>query len=196
LAKSVTFKLSFKNATVHVEELEVPVESLVTVEYVELQDPPDIHEPVSGRAVLQHHWWRGKVKPIRAGPSTEHWDLRIEWHPKKPLIHFILYENPLWVNETPCKYSPCENHSWMEKGKDGPEYLKPGTPGNPTKNTPAYIEIVDEGTARIYESSDMFVKLDLRMKKLKGHFVIVRRDPRLNLWDFRREESSPPVRKR
>jgi len=161
---------------------------------VVLQEPPDIKEPIKCKAVLQHHWWEGKVKPVRVGPSTEHWDLRILWKKDKPLMHFILYNDLLAVDESPAVFDWCSDKSWMEKGKKV-EYIPPGKPGNPTKNTPAYIEIVDSGEITIYESSDVFVKMDFNFKKLKGHFVAIRRDPRQNLWVIRREKAGPEIKK-
>ena len=157
-------------------------------------EPPTIRQPTSARVVYQHHWWRGKVKPVRVGPSLEHWDLRIDWHPQKPLMNWILRDDISAVDATNAVFEWCKDREWMKKGEKGPEYIPPGKPGNPTKDTPAYIEIVDSGTARIYEFGDMFGKMDLRMRKLKGHLVFIRRDERLNLWVVQWESPKPEVR--
>jgi len=162
----------------------------VDVRLREVPEPPDIERPITAPAVLQHHWWMAEVKPVRVGPSTEHWDLRIEWDKQKPLIHWILQDNPLAVDETVAIFDWCDDHGWMKKGEKL-EYIPPGKPGNPTRDTPAYIEIIDKGQVRIYESSDMFMKLDIMFDELKGHFVFIRREPSMNLWTFRREEASP-----
>ncbi|MHA1615457.1 MAG: hypothetical protein ACTSYJ_11480 [Candidatus Thorarchaeota archaeon] len=162
----------------------------VSIEFFETVSPPTITRPTTCRGVLQHHWWEAEKKPVRVGPSTEHWDLRIEWDEKKPLMQFVCYFNLMYVDETSAIYKECPDHEWMEKGKKR-EYLPPGTEGNPTKKTPAYIEIVDSGKVIIYESSDDFVKFDIRFKTLKGHFVAIRREERLNLWVIRRESPKP-----
>jgi len=162
--------------------------------YMQVPEPPDIDRPITVPGVLQHHWWEAEVKPVRVGPSREHWDLRIRWRPDKPLIHWIFHENPLTVDETVAIFDWCKDHEWMRRGKKV-EFIPPGKPGNPTKATPAYIEIIDSGSVKIYESSDAFMKLDINFKELKGHFVFIRRDPRMNLWTFRREEKAPGEKK-
>jgi len=42
----------------------------------------------------QWHFWR-KRPLIRVGPTAQHWDLRIQLAPKKPLAHFVLYDDIL-----------------------------------------------------------------------------------------------------
>jgi len=163
--------------------------------YLGAKVPPTITSPIECKGVLQHHWWSAEKKPVRVGPTTEHWDLRIDWDPNKPLLHFILNDNPIYADEVSAIFDWCKDKSWMKKGLDGPTYLKPGTPGNPTKKTPAYIETLDTLKVKIYESSDTFLKMDIKGKRLKGHFVLVAKEPRMNLWTLKREEKAPKVGK-
>jgi len=165
--------------------------TLPTFEVVLVDEPPTMKQPFTAPATYQHHWWKGKVKPIRVGPSVEHYDLHILWRKDKPLMNWILRDDIRFVDATPAIFSWCEHHEFMEKGKKETEYIAPGEPGNPSKDTPAYIRALDWGRVRIYEMSDMFVKLDVRMRKWRNHYVIVRRDPRLNLWTMMKEEAAP-----
>lgn len=155
------------------------------------QKLPTIRQPFTADAVYQHHWWVGKVKPIRVGPSIEHWDLHIDWKGRGPLMNWILNDDIRAVDETIATLEFCKERDFMTKGEKGPEYIPPGRPGNPTKDTPAYIQILDKGTVRFMTITDEFVIMQIRMKDLRGHYLVVRRDPRLNLWDFRKEERSP-----
>ena len=167
---------------------------LERVQYVTMEEPPTIKEPIVVPGVLQHHWWEAKVKPVRVGPSEEHWDLRIEWDPKKPMMHFVLVDNPIGRKAIAATFKWDSDHDWLKKGEKI-EFLKPGTPGNPTRATPAYIQILDKLKVTIYESSDVFVKMDIKGKEFKGHWVVVRTDPQVNIWELRKEEKAPQVEK-
>ncbi|RLG43893.1 MAG: hypothetical protein DRN81_05670, partial [Thermoproteota archaeon] len=160
--------------------------------YAVLQEPPEITEPITADAVLQHRWFEAEVKPVRVGPSEEYWDFRIEWRKDKPLMHFVLTKNPIDREVVVGTFRWEKDHSWMKKGEKL-EYLKPGTSGNPTTDTPAYVETIDKMKVKIYESSDVFMKMDIQGKKWKGHWVAVRTDPNINLWELRKEEPSPKV---
>ena len=167
---------------------------LEKVQYVTMEEPPTIKEPIVVPGVLQHHWWEAKVKPVRVGPSEEHWDFRIQWHPQKPMMQFVLIDNPIEKDVVAATFKWCPDHSWLKKGEKI-EFLKPGTPGNPTRATPAYIQILDKFKVTIYEASDVFVKMDIKGKKWKGHWVAVRTDPHANIWTLRKEERAPKVEK-
>ena len=108
-------------------------------------------------------------------------------------MHFTCSDNPIENDVVVCTFSWCDDKSWMEKGRKL-EFLPPGTPGNPTRATPAYIKILDEFPVTIYESKDMFVKFDFDGKHLKGHWVAVRTEPSQNIWELRKEEKAPPVK--
>ena len=169
-------------------------ESYLDVREIWLVDePPSIEQPVTVKGIYQHQWWRGKVKPVRVGPSEQYWILKFDWKANKPLMAFVCRDDLRAVDETSAVFEWADR-MWWKKGAKGPEYLPPGGPGNPTKDTPAWIERIDSGTVRIYQFDDMFGKFDIRFKELKGHYVAIRRDERLNLWTIRKEEKSPEVR--
>lgn len=141
--------------------------------------------------VVQHHWWK-KRKLIRAGPSAEHWDLRIETDLKKGLLHFVLYGNPLTATEPiPCYIKPCKDHKWMTIGKQV-TYLKPGSPGNPTLDTPAWIYILTSGKVVIVAKSATFYRLQFLSGKMKGLWIIKRGSPSERMWTIERSELPKP----
>jgi len=124
--------------------------------------------------VLQHHWWRGQIV-VRFGPSTEHWDLRIRQD--KKIWHLVLKNNPLETPSVMGYEKPCDDPAAMEKGKKGTEELEPGTSWNPTKDTPAFIKVLDFGTCTILEDSDTFKKVEFHGQELRGLYAFTREDP-------------------
>ena len=123
-----------------------------------------------GSFVLQWQFFRKKgKKPVRAGPTTEHWHLWIKT-PKK-LMRFVLVEDPTSVNHpiTAIEKSASESH-WMNK--EG--LVKPGTSFNPTKETLSWLYIQDKGPVEIFEDSIMFKKFRFKGRKLKGVFTLER----------------------
>ena len=152
-----------------------------SVKIAKLQSPPDAKN-VTADAVLQHHWYRGQYV-VRGGPTQEHWDLRIKYGS----IHFVLYENPMTVAETLGEYQPSERYVDVKGIKE----LPPGSPGNPSKNTPAFIETIDEGQVEIIESNAIFMKVRFAMKKLKGMFTFTKPEVKQNLWVVQRSKEAP-----
>jgi hypothetical protein len=132
--------------------------------------------------VLQHHWWKGQAV-IRAGPSVEHWDLFIL--PQGDM--YVLNSNPL---EGPTNVSTRRPYSkaFWEKGARGPEAIKPGEPGNPTKNTPAWIEMIDKGEVGILEDGNLFKRFNFHGKQLKSTYTMKREDANINLWVFEKAQ--------
>ena len=143
------------------------------------------------RFSLQWHWWRGQ-RVVRAGPTTQHWDLRLDLPANSGKMHFVLTQNPLKNKEVSAIWKPCKYEGWMdfegylpprnERKKMSKEELKKFPKGleeaNPTKNTPAYLKILDKGEAIVYEDGQLFKKFEFKGKKLKG------------LWTFEREDTS------
>lgn len=137
---------------------------------------------------IQHHYFKGE-KLIRAGASTEHWDLRFDFGKSESgLKHFVLESNPLDYSSTTAYEKQCAQKSWLLKGLKGPEFLPPGTAGNPTKATPAWVELIDSGKANVLEWSDQFIKVQFEGKKLKGLWTIQREGPQEPIWTFGRSE--------
>ena len=134
---------------------------------------------VKSNFIFQHHWWRGQIV-IRFGPSSEHWDLRIQKDSK--IWHLVLKNNPLDGDSVMGYEKPCSDPEAMEKGKKGTEELKPGTDWNPTKDTPAFIKALDFGDCTILEDADLFKKVEFKGKKLIGFFTFTREDPDSDFW--------------
>jgi len=181
-------RLEIRDALVAKKELLRKVIKLEDYVFLEAEEPspPDIPKPVKAKFVLQHHWWK-KREIIRVGPSAEHWDLRLDVG-KPFLVHFVLDDNILEVEETSAIYKEDPDKAWMKK--EG--YLEPSSPGNPTKDTPAWIRILDSGSALIFEMSDMFAKIEFRGEHLKGLYTFEREDPTINMWVVKKSELPEP----
>ena len=165
--------------------LPVTAQGLLNFGSVWLTDEPeDIEQPFTAKAVYQHLWFRGKTKPIRVGPSEEYWILRFQWS-TSPLMKWICNKDLREFEQVSCVFEWEKDKNWMNRGKTVEE-IPPGKPGNPTKATPAYIEIIDSGNVRIHKTSDMHVEITLNMKELKGKYEIIRRDERMNLWIYKK----------
>ena len=149
---------------------------------IHLQHLPEVRQPATVPAVLQHRWWRGQYV-VRGGPTDELWDLILK---TDPLVHFVLRDNLQTVSET---NGTLEKGSWREI--KGIEEIKPGQEGNPTPNTPAFRETLDSGDVKIWESKAGFLKITFNMKKLKGMFTFTQLDPHQNLWKATREKEAP-----
>ncbi len=131
----------------------------------------------------QHHYWK-KRELIRAGPSEEHFDLRIEESKTKPLIHFVLYDDILETEVSAGYTKPSKNHEWLHKDA----YLPPGTEGNPTKDTPAWIKLITKGKVVILEKSRTFWKLNFLSGKLKGSWTVTWETPTANYVTIKKAE--------
>ena len=158
---------------------------------------------------LQWHYWK-KIKVVREGPSSQHWDLRIDLG-KSDLFHLVLERNPLDSVEVSGYERPegpqhgAARARCMERGKDGPEFLKPSgdakegeqgfNPWNPTKDTPAWIERIDHGSVQILESSSDLLKIKF-IGKLKGTWLLTREEPGSKWWIVRRVKEGPEVEKK
>ena len=132
--------------------------------------------------VLIHHFWRGQ-QVVRTGPSTQHWDLFIGdkmW---------VLQNDPRKGSTNASVRSPYSKN-FKNKGDGENEFIKPGDPGNPTKNTPSWVRRIDQGSVHMLEDSDMFKKFNLTGKELKGTFVLHRDEPNRNLWQFSKETAN------
>jgi hypothetical protein len=149
--------------------------------------------------VLQWHYWK-KVKVIRVGPSTQHWDLRIDFG-KPPLFHLVLERDPLDSEEVSGYEKPSEERSAMERGAEKPEYLAPsgdakeGQPGfnpwNPTKDTPAWVEMLDHGEVEVLERTPNLLKIQFTGGKMKGTWLLTREETGSNFWLMQHTREKP-----
>ncbi len=150
---------------------------------VELEKP--------GRYVLQWHYWKKRTL-IRVGPSAEHYDLRVEVPGRRRHIHFICYHNPLdFPSGVAAIRRDCDDPSWLERGLKHPEEIPPGKPGNPSKDTPAYVEAIAHGKAVVLVSNPMVVKIQFLDGDMKGVWLAEREDAHSDVWVLRRVAAAP-----
>jgi len=137
--------------------------------------------------VLQRHWWKGPIV-IRFGPSTEHFDIRIDKGVSE-LIHFVCKNSPLENDSLVCYPKPCKDKSSMDLGSGKePESLEPGTPENPTKDTPAFIKIIDKGNCILLDDKEEFKKVEFKGEKLRGLWIFRPENPGAKIWIMERSE--------
>ena len=78
---------------------------------------------------------------------------------------------------------------WREKGRDSPDEVPPHTDLNPTKATPSWVRILDEGEYEIIDEEPLFRKIRFDGQLLQGLWIMEREDPRTEIWVFRRTRS-------
>lgn len=119
---------------------------------------------------LQYRFFRGPIQ-VRFGASTKFHDLWLD-----DGTHYVIDGDPL-TNDRLAAYQ--EHDKPTVSTADGkrvsvlrigsePIELAPGQPANPTKDTPAFVQTVDEGEARVLDSQPEFTKLEFKGGKLKG----------------------------
>jgi hypothetical protein len=120
----------------------------------------------AARYVLQRHWWKGQ-KVVRDMP-VEHWDLRIDTGAAS-LTEFTLDANPLIQKDgINALAKTCLDKSWMDKSGDIP----PGQPGNPNKDIPAHVEMIDKGVLNLINAGPDFYSFEVRSGKLGGYWIL------------------------
>ncbi len=149
--------LQMRNKLIEYEELNVEVEK----------------GSETGNYKLFRIWWKRETKDgrpvivIRWGASSEYYIFKLD---------NMIFE---------CEYNPLENPTTaiqkhykinLDKLKQGK--LQPGEYLNPTKNTIANVELVKQGSAKIYDSKQDFIKFEIDGKLYTGK----REDAKTNIW--------------
>jgi hypothetical protein len=142
---------------------------------------------------LQRHWWRGRSIIIRWGASTEHYDLRValdgkHWHlvtDGSPLEHDQLAAYEETKESGDVVTVDGKRINVMRIGQEAVE-LAPDQPANPTKDTPAFLQTVDEGQARVIGEAPEYKKLEFKGGKLRGAWIFRREEPGGDLGTFSR----------
>lgn len=172
------------------KEVEIDLE-ILTKEY-------EIEKQESGEFVLQYHWWRGPVV-VRRGASEYHYDFRA-YFGKIPFEHWVLEENPLEQPEgVSATLKSCRDKKTLSveynpppRGSPLTEYKKHSVPFNttlnPTKETPAFIQIIDAGKVIKLIDKPLFKKYQIANGKMKGLWIVERTDPKGKIWKFSKSE--------
>jgi len=126
--------------------------------------------------VLQHHYWKNKVG---------HYDLLIDLK-ESTLLHYILECNPLEESEITFTEKQLEDKTWMDRGRTV-ESIKPLTPGNPTKDIPAWIGVIDSGKVKILENSDNAKDVFFEGKFLQGNWKASKDNDLATLWTLKKQ---------
>ncbi|MHB2025137.1 MAG: DNA adenine methylase [Elusimicrobiota bacterium] len=141
-----------------------------------------VKKAISGKVpfALQYQSFRGQIV-VRRGPSREFWTIRIAQSPRR-ILSFQLSSDPLKTGAASATLKIETTGKYMELEGE----LPPGSPLNPTKNTPSSIFIEDKGDAVVLVDGDTFKKFEFRGKKLKGLWIAQRRDVKTDLWQLSR----------
>jgi len=182
-------------------ELEDGTYKLIPVNFTQQGDiMPTVFEVKDGKIkmatakfVVQHHWWKAARVTKRPEASVEHYDIRFDFGPStKSLVQFVCEKNPLVTDRTVALRKQDRNKSSFNAGRGKVQQIRPGTALNPTKDTPAYIEIIDEGKATIHVSENALMKVEFFGSKLKGFWTF--RQVNKGVWVVEKEVLSTNVK--
>lgn len=134
--------------------------------------------PVKVPFVLQYQTFRGPIV-VRYGPSKEFWTLRIATSPNRVLA-FQLSSDPTKSKSLSATLDIERTDAYMKVEGDVP----PGSPLNPTKDTPSNITILDKGETFVLIDNETFKKFEFRGKKITGLWITQRPDIKISIWEF------------
>jgi hypothetical protein len=131
---------------------------------------------------LTYQFWKGQ-KVVREGASRSRFLLWIK-DGKKYLI-FWLNDNILDADKTGGMFL---TDDWGEAEYATTGYVKPGSPLNPTKNTPSFVRLLDSGKAIVLIDEPELKKIQFDAEKLKGVFLFKKAEDH---WYVERVEGGP-----
>jgi len=148
-----------------------------------------VKESKTARFIIRRHWWKGQL--VVRGMPVQHWDLLIdsgknyldEWNLESdPLIKENL-ETGIAAFRKTCRNKTPKGQGfkkWMEfEGSIPPNHPEWG---NPNKEIPAFMQILDRGTVNWIADTDLFSRFQFHGKALKGLVIIKREDPHSDIW--------------
>ncbi|MEW6556020.1 MAG: DNA adenine methylase [Elusimicrobiota bacterium] len=145
------------------------------------------------RFVLQYHYFtkRGQ-KPVRAGATYSHYDLRIDTD-KPYLMHWVMDHNIIDANQTVGYYKEDKDKKVLEVGgtEDKPEYFPPGSLLNPTKDTASFVVKLDEGKCIVLIDRYDLKKVQFKGKKLRGLWLLEKKNDN---WLIERTQAAPEIK--
>jgi len=138
----------------------------------------------AARFVLQYHYFRKRgEKPVRGGPTTWHWDLRLDTG-RDYLLHWVLDADISVTDRTVGYYKEDED----KRALTAEGFFPPGSYMNPTKDTPSFVEIVDAGRCELMVDEPDFKKVEFRGEKLRGVWILDRKNDN---WLVARTQAAP-----
>jgi len=143
--------------------------------------------PAAGaRFALQYQYFtkRGE-KPIREGPSTWHYDLRIDAGATN-LMRWRLDQSIAQVQQTVGYFAEESDKALL----DAEGFQPPGTPLNPTKDTASFIAIVDSGPCTLLIDEPGLKKVEFKGGVLKAVVLLEKKNDH---WLVERVEAGPNV---
>lgn len=139
--------------------------------------------------VLQWHGFRKRgEKPVRAGVTHQHYDVRFDFN-EPTLRHWVLSESPLEHDETVGYFKRGPQKEAMEAEGEFEPGDKLGL--NPTKESRAFVKILDKGSAKVFvdDMDGGVLKVRFAGKRLKGMWLFERRDAAE--WHVRKVAEAP-----
>jgi len=129
-----------------------------------------------------YQFWKGP-KVVREGPTRERFLLWIKTGEK--YLIFKLNDNILEADETG---GMIREDNWGNEEYRKTGYVKPGTPLNPTTDTPSFIRLLGSGKAIMLIDKPELKKIQFKGKKLKGVFLFKRAEDH---WYVERTPAEP-----
>lgn len=157
------------------EKVKIQFEKSEEIEKLSLSD---------AQFVLQYHYFRKRgEKPVREGPTIWHYDLRIDIG-KDILMHWVLDHDITEANQTVGYYKEDKD----KRALTAEGFFPPGTFMNSTKDTSAFVEIVDKGKCNLMINDRDFKKVEFKGKSLRGVWIL---DKKNDNWLVERSQASP-----
>lgn len=124
---------------------------------------------------LCKHWWQDRYI-LEHGPMKYHYDLFIGDK------QYVLDDNLVEVNKTEGGSRRPYSKKFVEELNEI-TYLQPNTPGNPTKDTACWMQVVDEGEVVVQEHDDKTTfKFDGKL--LSDRWTVKKKFENTNLYVF------------
>jgi len=143
-----------------------------------LGQPLEKQAQVKVSFALQYQFFRGPIV-VRQGPSQEFWTVRIATSPSR-VLSFQLAADPLKSRAVSATLDIERTDKYLDVQGDVP----PGSPLNPTKNTPSSIVIQDRGEVLVLIDDETFKKFEFRGEKLRGLWIARRPTPDAAFWEI------------
>jgi len=164
----------------------------VPIEISFSQDDPleefEATKPGPGRFSLQRRIFRGPIQ-VRVGPTRQIFDLRIALDNETQARHFVLDQDPRKNFKLSATLEAATGKDKLEIGRGGTKRVEPGTRLNPSKNTPAFVELLDSGPVRLANDSGMVKIFRFSGKTLNAQLVFTRQG-KTNVFGVARSNAS------